>query len=32
MDEKYMAAEEVLKKYGQENLLSQYEKLREENK
>ena len=32
MDEKYMAAEEVLKKYGQEHLLSQYEKLSEENK
>lgn len=32
MDEKYMAAEEVLKKYGQEHILSQYEKLSEENK
>ena len=32
MDEKYMAAEEVLKKYGQEHLLSNYEKLSNEDK
>lgn len=32
MEEKYMVAEEILKKYGQEHLLSQYNKLSEENK
>ena len=32
MEEKYLAAEEKLKKFGQEHLLSQYEKLSKENK
>ena len=32
MEEKYLAAEEVLKKYGQEHLLSQYDKLSDEKK
>ena len=32
MNEKYLAAEKVLKKYGQEHLLNQYEKLTEEKK
>ncbi len=32
MEEKYLAAEEKVKKYGQEHLLSQYNKLTEEKK
>lgn len=32
MEEKYLAAEEKVKKYGQEHLLSQYNKLKEEKK
>ena len=32
MEEKYLAAEEILKKYGQSQLLSQYEKLSDDKK
>ena len=32
MEEKYLAAKELLKKYGQEQLLSQYNKLSDEKK
>ena len=32
MEEKYLAAEKILKKYGQEHLLSQYDKLDDEKK
>ena len=32
MEEKYLAAEKILKKYGQEHLLSQYDKLNDEKK
>ena len=32
MEEKYLVAEELLAKYGQNHLLSQYEKLSEDKK
>ena len=32
MEEKYLAAKKVLEKYGQEQILSQYEKLSEDKK